>query len=99
MSTPTPTPSAPVVAEQHRIEHLVAGLRFGESTVINGTPVTAINVEVADLLARHRWASARYRALAERGDYEGCEYVRDEMAMCRCQLAAAGMLHLVEVVS
>jgi hypothetical protein len=99
MSTATPTPVDPAIAEQHRIEHLVAGLRFGESTVINGTPVTAINVEVADLLTRHRWASARYRALAERGDYEGCEYVRDEMTLCRCQLAAAGMLHLVEVVS
>jgi hypothetical protein len=97
MSTTTPTSVDPVIAEQHRIEQLVAGLRVGESTVINGTPVTAINLEVADLLDRHRWASARYRALAQRGDYEGCEYVRDEMTLCRCQLAAAGMLHLAEV--
>jgi hypothetical protein len=99
MSTPTPTPVDPAIAEQHRIEHLVAGLRFGESTVVNGTPVTAINVEVADLLARHRWASARCSRLSIAGDYDGWWRVQDELSLCRCQLAAAGMLHLVEVVS
>jgi hypothetical protein len=97
MSTATPTPVDPAIAEQHRIEHLVAGLRFGESTVINGTSVTAINVEVADLLARHRWASAHCSRLSIAADYDGCLRLQEEMAMCRCQLAAAGMLHLVEV--
>jgi hypothetical protein len=95
MSAATSTDS--VVAEQHRIERIVAGLRFGESTVINGTPVTAINPEVADLLTRHRWASARCSRLSAAADYDGCLRLQDEMAMCRCQLDAAGMLHLVEV--
>jgi hypothetical protein len=47
-------------------------------------------------LARYQSAAVHYRALAADGDYEGCEYVRDEMAMCRCQLAAAGRLDLIE---
>jgi hypothetical protein len=40
-------------------------------------------------LARYQSAVVHYRQLAADGDYEGCEYVRDEMTMCRCQLAAA----------
>jgi len=106
-TAPLPTPAAaalarlesafaPVLTEHHRIERIVSGLRIGESTVINGVPVTAIDLKTADLLDRYRTASGRYRKLAECGDYEGCEYVRDEMAMCRCQLDAAGLLHLVD---
>lgn len=48
-------------------------------------------------VARYRSAKAHYRALAADGDFEGCEYVRDEMADCLCQLKAAGRLDLVEV--
>jgi hypothetical protein len=44
---------------------------------------------------RYRFAAAHYRALAADGDYEGCEYVRDEMAECLCQLADAGRLDLI----
>lgn len=44
---------------------------------------------------RYRSASAHYRRLAACGDFEGCEYVRDEMADCLCQLKAAGRLDLV----
>ena len=51
----------------------------------------------AETASRYRQAAAHYRDLAECGDYEGCEYVRDEMAMCRCQLAAAGRLDLIGV--
>lgn len=51
-------------------------------------------LETAD---RYRNASAHYRELAAARDFEGCEYVRDEMAMCRCQLAAAGRLDLIGV--
>jgi hypothetical protein len=47
-------------------------------------------------LARYQSAAVHYQALAERGDYEGCEYVRDEMTLCRCQLQAAGRLDLIE---
>jgi hypothetical protein len=55
------------------------------------TPTTPL-----EAASRYQSAAVHYRALAERGDYEGCEYVRDEMAMCRCQLAAAGRLDLIE---
>lgn len=48
-------------------------------------------------VARYRTASAHYQALAAGGDYEGCEYVRDEMAMCLCQLETAGRLDLIGV--
>jgi hypothetical protein len=47
-------------------------------------------------LARYQSAAVHYRALAADGDYEGCEYVRDEMTLCRCQLQAAGRLDLIE---
>ncbi|MEU1443079.1 hypothetical protein [Streptomyces mirabilis] len=50
-------------------------------------------------VARYQAAAVRYQALATCGDYEGCEYVRDEMAMCRCQLADAGRLDLIEAAS
>ena len=49
----------------------------------------------AETASRYRQAAAHYRDLAAHNDYEGCEYVRDEMAMCRCQLAAAGRLDLI----
>lgn len=51
----------------------------------------------AETASRYQRAAAHLRDLAERADYEGCEYVRDEMAMCRCQLAAAGRLDLIGV--
>jgi hypothetical protein len=81
----------------HSLERRLAGLAAGESTVINGVPCTAVSLEVAGLLDRHRWASARCSRLSAAADYDGCLRLQDEMAMCRCQLAAAGMLHLVEV--
>ncbi|MET8080044.1 hypothetical protein [Streptomyces sp. NPDC005303] len=49
----------------------------------------------AETATRYRQASAHYQALAAGGDYEGCEYVRDEMGHCLCQLEAAGRLDLV----
>jgi hypothetical protein len=55
-------------------------------------PMTCTPAETA---SRYQRAAAHYRDLAECGDYEGCEYVRDEMAMCLCQLAAAGRLDLI----
>lgn len=48
-------------------------------------------------VARYRTASAHYRDLAASGDFEGCEYVRDEMTDCLCQLEKAGRLDLVGV--
>lgn len=49
----------------------------------------------AETASRYRQAAAHYRDLATHGDYEGCEYARDEMTMCHCQLAAAGRLDLI----
>jgi hypothetical protein len=49
----------------------------------------------AETATRYRQASAHYRDLAACGDYEGCEYVRDEMRDCLCRLEAAGRLDLV----
>lgn len=54
-----------------------------------------------DLLAplstadQYRSAKAHYRDLAASGDFEGCEYVRDLMADCLCQLKNAGRLDLI----
>jgi len=93
--------TAPVVAEHRRIERLVSGLRAGESTVINGTPVTAISLATADLLERHASVDFHFRQMsaiaATEGDFDRLLAVQDELLMCRCQLDAAGMLHLVEV--
>lgn len=88
-----------VFAEQHRIEAAVAVLQDGESTVINGTTVTAVSLNVAVLLDRYRWAHVRCRHLSAKAttseDFGRLLRVQDEMAMCRCQLAAAGRLDLI----
>ncbi|MFE2047959.1 hypothetical protein ACFXAS_05590 [Streptomyces sp. NPDC059459] len=47
-------------------------------------------------VARYRSASQHCQALAASGNYDGCLAAQDEMAMCRCQLAAAGRLDLIE---
>ncbi|MFE2710575.1 hypothetical protein ACFXKI_00940 [Streptomyces mirabilis] len=47
-------------------------------------------------LARYQSAAGHYRTLAANGDYDGCLPVQDEMTMCRCQLADAGRLDLIE---
>ncbi|WP_432137630.1 hypothetical protein [Streptomyces sp. bgisy154] len=47
-------------------------------------------------VARYRSAAAHCRALASAADYDGCLAALDEMAMCHCQLAAAGRLDLIE---
>ncbi|MFG3585079.1 hypothetical protein [Streptomyces sp. NPDC047990] len=54
-------------------------------------------LELVFTATRYQAATVHYRELAEQGDYEGCEYVRDEMTMCRCELAAAGRLDLIGV--
>jgi hypothetical protein len=53
-------------------------------------------IEPAETAARYRWASVHCRRLAETADFDGCLEAQDEMAMCRCQLAAAGRLDLIE---
>jgi hypothetical protein len=46
---------------------------------------------------RYRNAAEHYRALVAVADFDGCLAAQDEMAMCRCQLAAAGRLDLIGV--
>lgn len=46
-------------------------------------------------VARYEAASEHCRELAASGNYGACLPVQDEMAMCRCQLAAAGRLDLI----
>lgn len=99
-ATPTPRPTAPLpqsaIDALHSLEARLAGLAPGESAVINGVTCTGVSLQVAVLLERHRWASARCSRLSVAGDYDGWLRVQDELSLCRCQLTAAGMLHLIE---
>lgn len=97
-------PTNPVVAEQHRIERIVAGLRNGESTVINGTPVTAVSLAVAEALTVHETASVRAAELAAKAaagvdlpalDVRAWEFAEELMAGARATLAKAGRLGLI----
>jgi len=96
---------APAVAEQHRIERIVSGLHNGESTVINGTPVTAVSLAVAEALTVHETASVRAAELAAKDaagvdlpalDVRAWEFAEELMAGARATLSAAGQLHLIE---
>jgi hypothetical protein len=80
------------VAEQHRIERIVAGLRAGESAVINGVECTAVSLAAAVLLDRYREASQRCRRLAAAPvtDFDAVLLAQDEMRACRCQLDLIG---------
>lgn len=51
----------------------------------------------AETASRYRSAALHCRSLAADADFDGCLAAQDEMAMCRCQLAAAGRLDLIEV--
>ena len=48
-------------------------------------------------VARYQSASVHCRRLAEVSDFDGCLEAQDEMAMCACQLEAAGRLDLIGV--
>lgn len=48
-----------------------------------------------EVATRYRYASAHCRSLAKSADFDGCLAAQDEMAMCRCQLAAVGRLDLI----
>lgn len=66
------------------------------STDIEDDPEHGYRTDVPVVaVARYQQAAAHLRDLAAHADYEGCEYVRDEMTMCYCQLAAAGRLDLI----
>lgn len=93
----------PVVAEQHRVERLASSLRAGKSTVINGTPVTAVSLAVAEAITVFETASLHAVQLAARAESGGMSdmhaddlaHAEDLMAGARATLADAGMLHLI----
>jgi len=58
--------------------------------------ISGLRRELA-IVVRFEAASAHCRQLAGSADYDGCLEAQDEMAMCRCQLAAAGRLDLIGV--
>lgn len=98
-----PAAFAPAVAEQQRIERAAAGLRSGETAVINGTPVTAVSLPVAEALTRYEVASHRTAELSHLMDertltaaeFDVLEHAQDVMAGARATLAAAGRLDLI----
>jgi hypothetical protein len=98
-----PDVTSPAIAEQHRIERIVAGLRNGESTVINGTPVTAVSLAEAQAVIRYENASHRTAELSTLMDsrdltpaeFDALEFAQDTMRQARATLAAAGRLDLI----
>lgn len=94
---------APAVAEQHRIERAATSLRNGETQVVNGTPVTAVSLPVAEAVTRYETASVwavQLAARAESGtlsdlDADSLAHAEDLMAGARAVLSEAGMLHLI----
>lgn len=65
------------------------------TTAITTQPAP-LPLAAVDAAARYRTAAAHCRVLADAADFDGCLAAQDEMAMCRCQLAAAGRLDLIE---
>lgn len=53
------------------------------------------SLELRVAAVRYLDAAEHCRALAASADFDGCLAAQDEMAMCRCQLAAAGRLDLI----
>jgi hypothetical protein len=113
-TAPLPTPAAAALArlesafpaalaEQHRIERAATALHAGESTVINGTPVTAVSLEVAEALTRYQAESVhvvQLAALAESGRLSDLQaddlaHAEDLRAGALATLAEAGALDLI----
>ena len=95
-----PTPLA--LASQHRVERIVSGLRNGESTVINGTSVTAVSLEVAEAITRYEIATARYDELIARpasslspAEFDAFGDAQQTIAESLGTLADAGRLDLI----
>lgn len=61
--------------------------------------VAALRLELRLAAVRYRDAAEDCRAASAAGNIDGCLAAQDEMRMCRCQLAAAGRLDLIEVAS
>ncbi|MGW1616355.1 hypothetical protein ACWCQZ_44305 [Streptomyces sp. NPDC002285] len=74
------------VAEQHRIERIVSGLKAGESTVINGTEVTVVSLAVA----------CAHDVLAEAQGISPADPIATARVMGRLQATVEQLLELVE---
>lgn len=81
-ATPTPRPTAP--------------LPPAASAALAKLEQVLPPLELVFTATRYQAAAARYRLLVDCGDYDGCLDLGDEMAMCRCELAKAGRLDLIE---
>ena len=113
-TAPLPTPAVDALAklesafpealaEQHRVERAACSLRDGESTVINGTPVTAVSLEVAEALTRYENATARYDELIVRpastlspAEFDAVGTAQQTIAESLGVLADADRLDLIE---
>ncbi|BBC30030.1 hypothetical protein SGFS_013240 [Streptomyces graminofaciens] len=99
-ATTAPLPAA-AVAAIHGLEARLAGLRRGESTVVNGTVCTAVSLRDADLLDRYDRVAACCRrksaTAVSAADFDRLLCLQDELAACRREVIEAGLLHLIEV--
>ncbi|MFD6553741.1 hypothetical protein [Streptomyces sp. NPDC058398] len=87
---------APSLSPSEAAELRAAQPVIGEMFEALSAPGRRGLVVAAEVAVRYRAAAARYRRLAANGDYDDCLPVQDEMTMCRCQLAKAGLLYLIE---
>lgn len=79
----------------------VDALGFAQQTVAEALAILADHgrldlIAPAEAAARYRQAASHCRRLVATADFDACADVQDEMAMCRCQLAKAGRLDLIE---
>lgn len=99
----TESRNSAAIAAIHSLEARLAGLRRGESTVINGTTCTAVSLNEAELLTRYKVASARTAELSKLTDardltvaeFNAFEFAQDTMRESRAKLAEAGRLDLI----
>lgn len=91
-------------AELHRVERTAVALRAGESTVIHGTPVTAVSLAVAEAVTRYEIAVGRRAEIEAKPtrEWSGVEF--DSWARCEAVivysltvLVESGSVDLVEV--
>ncbi|MFD6490302.1 hypothetical protein [Streptomyces sp. NPDC060188] len=73
MGAATEVDTSSVIAEHHRIERIVSGMKVGDTAVINGSEVMAISL--ADDLALSR---AEAMSAADRLAHDLASYVRSK---------------------
>ncbi|MQY15002.1 hypothetical protein SRB5_51790 [Streptomyces sp. RB5] len=105
MTSPVAAPLPDFPAEHpfwqvYELGRIVGGLRDGESVVVDGRKLTYVSPPMSDALDGYRWASRWSRRLsgqaASGADFERLLFLQDVMGACRCRLADAGLVHLLE---